>query len=301
MILLTTQLWAKDKPAPAPRQVSYCDIAADPAAYNHQFLRITAFVTHGFEDFHLVDPTCSYDGFSVWVTYGGKAESNTAYCCPGEAGGGQRAKPLRIDETDLPLLGDDMFQRFTNLLAQERDTTVHATFIGTFFSGQKQTIRGHTFWGGAGHLGCCSLFVVEQVVRFDPHIRKDVDYTAEEGWYESEGCNWQSMKHMKDVSLNDPKSAKQAVAEQAAADSGARAFAISDPREVALESWKSIYGDVVPNLSEVRSTAGRHVFRAREKGRDIVIVVMRPYWLSFFSENGSVAWVTTTVKEADCR
>ena len=70
---------------PQPRQVTYCELSKNPAAYNHELVRLTAFVTRRFEDFHLADPTCATEGFSVWVMYGGKAQSDTAYCCPGES------------------------------------------------------------------------------------------------------------------------------------------------------------------------------------------------------------------------
>jgi len=71
---------------PKPHEVTYCELSRDPAAYNHEVVRLTAFVTHGFEDFHVVEPNCPTQDFSVWLMYGGKAESNTIYCCPGEAG-----------------------------------------------------------------------------------------------------------------------------------------------------------------------------------------------------------------------
>jgi hypothetical protein len=70
---------------PKPREVTYCQLSRDPAAYNHELVRLTAFATHGFEDFHLADPTCPTQGFSLWVMYGGKAQSDTTYCCPGES------------------------------------------------------------------------------------------------------------------------------------------------------------------------------------------------------------------------
>jgi hypothetical protein len=38
---------------PQPRQVTYCELSKNPAAYNHELVRLTAFVTRGFEDFHL--------------------------------------------------------------------------------------------------------------------------------------------------------------------------------------------------------------------------------------------------------
>ena len=69
-----------------PREITNCDLSRNPAAYNHELVRLSAFVTHGFEDFHFVDPTCNTPGFSLWVMYGGKAETDISYCCPGEAG-----------------------------------------------------------------------------------------------------------------------------------------------------------------------------------------------------------------------
>ncbi|MDP9339082.1 MAG: hypothetical protein M3P45_09460, partial [Acidobacteriota bacterium] len=36
-----------------PLSVTYCDLAKDPKIYNHALVRLTAFVTHGFEDFSL--------------------------------------------------------------------------------------------------------------------------------------------------------------------------------------------------------------------------------------------------------
>ncbi len=41
--------------------------------------------------------------------------------------------------------------------------------VGRFFSGEKQTVNGSTFWGGAGHLSCGSLFVIQRVEWFEPH------------------------------------------------------------------------------------------------------------------------------------
>jgi hypothetical protein len=55
-------------------------LSKDPAAFNHQLIEVTAFVSHGFENFTLYDPLCSgWPG--VWLEYGGTAASGTMYCC----------------------------------------------------------------------------------------------------------------------------------------------------------------------------------------------------------------------------
>ena len=65
--------------AAVPREVTYCDLAKDPAAYDQAEVWLTAFVTHGFEDFTITQPDCATPPakFSLWVEYGGKTESNT--------------------------------------------------------------------------------------------------------------------------------------------------------------------------------------------------------------------------------
>jgi len=231
---------------PQPRQVTYCELSKNPAAYNHELVRLTAFVTRGFEDFHLADPTCATEGFSVWVMYGGKAQSDTAYCCPGESA---KARPesLTVEGVQVPLVDDLTFRKFTDLLKKEQDTTVRVTARGRFFSGEKRTINGANSWGGAGHLGCCSLFVIERVESFEAHTRTDLDYTAEAGWYEKEGCKFGALRDHSHVSIAYPDDAtEQAIAQQRRADNGEAAWAFRDPQRVAVESLKPLYPGQVP-------------------------------------------------------
>lgn len=291
---------AASGPGPQPRNVTYCDLSRDPAAYNHEVVRLTTFVTHGFEDFHLTDPTCATQGFSVWVMYGGKAQSDTAYCCPGESG---KARPesLIVEGVQTSLVNDLTFQRFTGLLKKEPDTTVRLTAVGRFFAGEKRTINGSTSWGGFGHLGCCSLFVIQQVESFEAHTRSELDYTAEGGWYEKEGCKFRSLHDQLQVSIVSPDdSTQEAIAEQSRADRGEADWAFSDPERVAVESLKPLYPGQVPVLRIMKKTSARQVFRWKNGKKRVLVVVSRPYWLSFFAASGSMAWVTTMVKEAEC-
>jgi len=285
-----------------PRNVRYCDLANDPFAYNHEVVRVTAFVTHGFEDFQLAEPNCVHHPphFSIWVTFGGKAESNTVYCCPGESGPEARSEPLIVEGVEIPLISDTVFQRFSDLLRKQRDTTVRVTVVGRFFSGQNQTIGGSTFLRGFGHMGCCSLFVIQRVEWFDPHTRSAVDYTSEAGWYEKEGCKSGSLRYLRHISISYLDETEEAIAEQRLVDSGVQRWALNDPQQVALESLKPFYKGQIPVLHSVRKTPARQVFRWRNGAKSVVIVVTRPYWLSFYANASAVAWVSTTIKEADC-
>jgi hypothetical protein len=286
-----------------PRNISFCELAKDPAAYNHELVRLTAFVTHGFEDFALTDTNCPIQvaHFSVWVMYGGQTPSNTIYCCPGEGAGQTRPEPLTVDGIQIPLLTDATFQGFTNLLKKEPDTTVRVTLAGTFFSGEKQTINGSNYWRGFGHLGCCSLFVIQRVEAFEPHTRGELDYTAEAGWYEKGGCDDGSLRWLRHVSIPDPgETVQEAILDQKMAESGARAWAFDDPRRVAMESLEPFYKNQIPVLRNVKGGSARQVFRWKNRKKVVIVVVTRPYWLSFYAKSDSVAWVSTTIKEGDC-
>ncbi|HUO15152.1 MAG TPA: hypothetical protein VMX38_09205, partial [Verrucomicrobiae bacterium] len=261
----------------------------------------SAFVTHGFEDFHVTEPDCPTQNFSVWLMYGGKAESNTVYCCPGEAGRETRSDFLTVESIQIPLVNDPTFQQFIELLKKEPDTTVRSTVVGRFFSGTKETSERGTFWRGFGHMGCCSLLVIERVESFEPHTRRDLDYTAEAGWYEDEGCKWGSEQNLLRISVDNWDGAGQkGIAEQEKADHG-QSWAFTDPQRVAMESLKLLYPSQLPILHNVKKTPARQVFRWRSGKKSVVVVVTRPYWLSFYAASHSVAWVTTMIKEVGCQ
>jgi hypothetical protein len=289
-------------PGPEPRNVSLCDIAKDPNSFNHVLVRVTAFVSHAFEDFTLADPSCGATSrnFEVWLAYGGKTQSNTAYCCPGESGASSRSKPLSIEDIPIPLVSDTTFVDFTELVKKEHDTTVRVTLVGRFFAGKGETIRGSTYWRGYGHMGCCSLLAIQRVEAFEPHTRTDVDYSADAGWYEPGGCDEGSVSYLRHVSVSfDAEETQEVIAEQRKADSGERAWAFDDPMRVAIESLK-LPEHKAPLLQRVRSTPSREVFRWKHGKRVTVIVVVRPYWLSFFAKGNAVAWVSATIKEVGC-
>jgi|SRR5579862_702889 len=282
------------------RNVSFCELSRDPAAYNHQLVRLTGFVTHGFEDFQITEPDCPTQGFSIWLKYGGNAESNTVYCCPGEAGREKRPAPLSVEGVEIPLVEDQTFQQFTDLLKKEGDTTAHATLVGRFFSGERGLVSTSAQWRGFGHMGCCSLLVVEQIESFEPHTRDDLDYTAEAGWYEDEGCKWGSEQDLRHVSISNwDNGGQQGIEEQEKADAG-QAWAFSDPQRVAIESLKPLYPGQTPVLHIVKRTSSRNVFQWRNGKKSVVVVVTRPYWLSFYAASSSVAWISTMIKEVEC-
>src|SRR5260370_21897167 len=56
-----------------PEKVSLCELQKDVDAYNHKLIEVTAFVSHGFEDFTLFDPTCN-----TWPAVLQRSEEHTS-------------------------------------------------------------------------------------------------------------------------------------------------------------------------------------------------------------------------------
>src|SRR5207302_7839269 len=109
-----------------------------------------------------------------------------------------------------------------------------------------------TYWRGFGHMGCCSLLVIERIESLEPHTQGDLDYTAEAGWYEDEGCKWGSEKDLRHISVTNWKGAAHvAIAEQRRADAG-QVWAFSDPQRVATESLQPLYPGQSPVLLTVK-------------------------------------------------
>jgi hypothetical protein len=146
-------------------KVSMCALQADPAAYNHKVIEIRGVVSHGFEDFTLSDPRCERRS-GIWLEYGGRVNSETVYCC-GVKSGTPRATALVVEGIATRLIDDALFRRFDARVRTRGDVSFRAHLIGRFFAGLKQHTPKGDFWGGYGHLGCCSLLVIEQVLGVD--------------------------------------------------------------------------------------------------------------------------------------
>jgi hypothetical protein len=144
--------------------------------------------------------------------------------------------------------------------------------------------------------------MIQKVESFAPHSRRDLDYTAEAGWYEQGGCKTRvgsTVGPRRYISLQEPDSTADAIHEQALADQGARPWAFSDPLQVAQESLRPFYGEQLPTLHLKRKTPVRQVFRLDLGTKCIAVVVTKPYWLSFYAKSDSVAWVATAINEVN--
>jgi hypothetical protein len=281
-----------------PTIVSPCELKKDPASYNHKLIQITGFISHGFEDFALMDPGC-WSWPPVWLEYGGKVASGTMYCC-GVTAQRTRAKPLVVEDIAIELSDDQQFHQFDQLVQRRPDSIVHATIVGRFFSGEQIKYADRVGWGGYGHMGCCSLLAIEKVVSVDPQERSDLDYraSADQPNIEKGGCGYKILAEM------PPYSAAIKVQQQA--ELGADDWAFSDPLRVANDALARVLGvseSSITGMKTVRQTQGRFVYQWQGRGEkgSYMIVVSRPYWLTFFAKDPQrIAWVVVGAYKSSC-
>lgn len=160
-----------------PLAVSLCQVKAHPENFLHKLVEVTATASHGFEDSMVEDSGCSWPngGPGIWMEYGGMRSTDTMYCC-GFSPKPDRAKPLVIDGISLTLEDNQTFREFDKQLhpkhskPQRGANRVRANLRGRIFA-RYEGIAGtqqSPAWRGYGHMGCCILFVVTQVVSLNP-------------------------------------------------------------------------------------------------------------------------------------
>ncbi|MBL8190226.1 MAG: hypothetical protein JNK38_19575 [Acidobacteria bacterium] len=278
-----------------PIKVTPCQLAENPGEYNHKLVQVTGFVSHGFEDFTIFDPTCS-SRFSIWLEYGGVRDSDTMYCC-GVTPSNSRPKQLVVESIPIPLTDDARFRQFNALVQKRPSSTVHATLVGRFFSGKQQQSPNGVFWGGFGHLGCCSLLAIQQILEVDTQRRSDLDYesSVDQPNANRVGCGY---------SFLEPD--QNPIEIQRQAELGQQEWRFTAPQRVASETLAKLLNIKEESISGLRATRkiqGRIVYQWRPKARQksYMIVVNRPYWLSFYAkDNEKIVWVVAAAYESSC-
>lgn len=293
LVLLSAAVWCCGAAfSETPQIASPCQLKSDPAAFNHKLVTITSFVSHGFEDFSLQDPSCNSQ-FDVWLEYGGKISSGTLYCC-GPSSERGRPNQLVVENIPISLVDDETFRTFDRLLQiPGKYGVVHAKLVGRFFSG-KRAADGS--WTGYGHMGCCGLLVIQQVLSVDPHDRNDLEYEEID---EPLCVPYRILTPIRSYYPDMLRAQEQA-------EGGDRAWAFDDAERVVadgLAALLKIDRQSLTGMKELHRSQGRVVYEWHPPGSEIryVMVVSRPYWLSFYShKEGKVAWGLAAVYEEEC-
>jgi len=151
-----------------PVKTTLCEIKRDPMSFNKKLVEVFGHASHGFEDSMFEEPSCFWgDGLpGIWMEYGGTAATDTMYCCGITPS--KEKKQLVVDGISVSLVRDELFQRFDTLLHSkpDKEMSIRATVRGRIFVSQVSIGQIHRF-GGYGHMGCCMLLAIEQVVALD--------------------------------------------------------------------------------------------------------------------------------------
>jgi hypothetical protein len=289
--------------AEEPIKATICQLKKDPPAYNHKLVEITGFATHASHNFTVYDPMCP-TWPAIWLEYGGTINSGTVNCCK-TLNDRHRSQQLVVDDIPVPLTVNQQFQDFDKsiqppLPAGQSGAVEHATLIGRFFAGQRMedADNGH-YWGGYGYLGCCSMLVIQEVKDADTHWRADLDYgeSNEKLSFSQPGCTLRMLlPEEQDAAL---------MAAQHDADSGTRDWAFTDTARVAADTLARTahVGKDASAMKLTHDSPGRKTYewRSTANSKDYMVVVSRPYWLSFYAHDPNrVAWVAAIAYESSC-
>jgi hypothetical protein len=290
--------------AEEPTKASICQLKKDPPAWNHKLVEVTGFVTHASRNFTVYDPTCP-TWPAIWLEYGGSINSGTVACCK-TLNDRHRSQPLTIENIPLPLTDNQPFEDFDKAVQPpfrpgQSGAVEHATLIGTFFAGQQMTDdTGQHYWGGFGHLGCCSMLAIQEVRAPDTQEHADLDYGES-----NEKLNLPNPACTLRMLLPDEQDAAL-LQLQRDADSGTRDWAFTDPARVAadvLSRTAKVSPDLLAGIKLTHDSPARKTYewRSAANSRSYMAVVSRPYWLSFYAHDPSrVAWVAVIAYEATC-
>ena len=151
--------------AQEPLETSLCAVAKDPKSFDGKTIRVRGTFHVSFEVFTVSEKGCDIEN-GAWVAFGGDVPgivtslANDNMRRPGV--------DVTVGGTPYGIKKDEKFRRLYALLAarhgEEAMYRVTATVTGVFLSGDEQNGGdGKARFGGYGHLGCCSLLVIQEV------------------------------------------------------------------------------------------------------------------------------------------
>lgn len=148
-----------------PVEVPGCDLVRNPKAFDGKLISVRGTLNVYFEDFSLGIRNCDTKR-GIWLAFGGDVPGIVMSM----ANDNVRKPGANLEVNDVPygIKKDGNFRGLYALIAARHgdkpDYSVTATLTGTFFAGEERKLAdGKSGFGGYGHLGCCSLFVITQV------------------------------------------------------------------------------------------------------------------------------------------
>jgi hypothetical protein len=272
------------------QNVDICDVLSSPLKYDKKLLKMTGFGSHGFEDSSFWSPTCTSSNTSIWMEYGGNTATGTMYCC-GVAATRSRQDAPKVEGIKVPLKNDEVFRKFDELLHRPPSSIARATLIGRFFAGNSDGI-GKLM--GYGHMGCCSLLVVQEVVNVEPEDN-ELDQRSDSNEYDS-------LENFSSYRYREIPAGNELIERQKNAEAGNSAWQFTDHRRVVSEQLSAIASfdkKSLEGLRIVKQSSGRVVYKLNDRDKSFLVVAIKPYWLSFYArDRKKVIWTVASLVES---
>lgn len=262
-----------------PVKVTPCELKKNPPLYNQRLVEVTGFFANAFEGHIVFDPRCS--GWSgTWYTFSEVSEV--------------------VESIRITPVKDAGFNDFFWFRKNRPQQIARATVVGRFFSGTKTAGARVEYWGGYGHFGCCSLLAIQQVIAIDLNQRPDLDYraTVDQPNIDKPGCGYT-------ILTDDEQPSPAFIKAQADAEQTQKDWVFTDPKRVATNRLAQILFVDQNSISliQTKQGPGRFIYRWQPKGKrkSYMVVVSRPYWLSFYAADAKrVAWTLIGAFEESC-
>jgi hypothetical protein len=151
-------------------EVSLCELLKDPAKYDHLKIVIRGEISSEFEDFSIHDKSCETPRSpGIWLMFGGDVDCPTPSTWNDT--GRKKGRDVMFQGAPYRLVKNEKFDGFHNsVTARKHSKSVYRTSAlleGTFFTGRgSEPSRRGTEHPGYGHLGCCYLYIIHQVLDF---------------------------------------------------------------------------------------------------------------------------------------
>jgi hypothetical protein len=188
--------------------VEVCQLLQNPETFDGQIVRFRGHLQFEFEGHRVDDTSCHLPLLhrGIWWSYGG------------EYWVANQSEKKRIESLTSPTVKDAQFDEFRTRTTEHRRSRpdgrectsrrecayydVMATFVGRFFAGRWTWSKGNIRSGGFGHMGCCHLFVIEQI---SDVVAKRTAVPDDAMTYTCSSTEWQSDYPRKVTSILDER------------------------------------------------------------------------------------------------
>jgi len=172
LVLLSPMAEGQSAPGPGHASPSLCEVLKSPKLWDGKQLTLNGSVTLEFENFTIYDSKChTWPG--IWLMFGGDVPTPTKSTWNDTER--PEGKDIKVNGIAYTIVKDAQLAEFRSAITARSGRKplyrVTATLSGTFLA--ERASRDLPNFPGYGHMGCCYLFVIRQVLSVEKKPRAD--------------------------------------------------------------------------------------------------------------------------------